>query len=436
VPPFPQRKDTQQSSPGTQTELVSAHELAGVYQEPPFCQEQNGPFGTSSRSGKYNSRMGTPPLGSSQPAAPPLFAAAVYQLPNLDALEQISSGAAPGFIYARDQHPNGVELEAKLARLEGANWAIVAGSGMAALGLACLAALAPGERLLVSDQLYGRTTQLATLELPRLGIACDVVDTLDVQAVAAAMDQSAVPPRLLIVETITNPLMRVTPVAALAALCRERGVKLLVDNTFAAPLLCRPLELGATWVVESLTKLIAGHSDVTLGLLAGNDDSETRLRHLRSVWGFQGAPFDCWLTLRGLETFALRQAAACRNAAHLADWLAAQAAVARVRYPGCEPADRPLVEALLGGRGGTMLSFELAGGREAVKRFLVRGAIPFCPSLGDVRTTCSYPAATSHRYVPEDEKTRLGITPGLVRLSVGCEPIEDLQTRLCAALAG
>lgn len=377
------------------------------------------------------------PLGSATPFAPAFQPAAVYQLPDLDALERISAGDEPGFIYARDDHPNGRQLESELARLEHARWAIVAGSGMSALSLAFLAGVQPGERLLVSEQLYGRTTQLALSELPRLGVAAEAVDTLNLAETATAFAKpGAAPATLLLVETLTNPLMRVADVASLAELCRRHRAKLLVDNTFATPLFCRPLEHGATWVMESLTKSLSGHSDVTLGVLAGNDESEKRLRQLRSVWGFHGAPFDCWLTLRGLETFPLRMQEASRNAAALADWLAAQPNVNGVHYPGrAGAAERELMRGLLDGQGGAMLSFELSGGRGAVNRFLKAGTIPFCPSLGDVKTTCSYPDATSHRYVPEAEKRRLGITPGLVRLSVGCEPLEELRTRLAAALA-
>lgn len=436
MPPFPQRKDTQQSSPGTQTELVSAHELAGGYQKPQKCQGQNTLNPLRPDPADYNHSMSTPPLGPARPVAPPLFTASVYQLPDLDALERISSAAEPGFIYARDNHPNGSQLETELAHLEGAKWAIVTGSGMAALSIACLAALAPGDRLVVSDQLYGRTSQLTQQELPRLGIATDVINALDLKAVEAILNRPGAPPaKMLIVETITNPLMRVTNVPELAKLCQRFGTKLLVDNTFATPALFRPLEHGATQVMESLTKVLSGHSDVTLGFLAGNDDAESRLRQIRSVWGFHGAPFDCWLTLRGLETFELRLREACRNAAELANWLASQSGVSRVLYPGqSDHPDGHLVRERFGGLGGTMLSFELPGGRDAVNRFLKTGLVPFCPSLGDVKTSCSYPYGTSHRYVPEAEKARLGITPGLVRLSVGCEPLTELHMRMARAL--
>jgi cystathionine beta-lyase/cystathionine gamma-synthase len=205
-----------------------------------------------------------------------------------------------------------------------------------------------------------------------------------------------------------------------------------VDTTFATPVLTRPLELGADLVMESLTKMIGGHSDVTLGAVCGKGDYLSEISQVVSIWGLACNPFDCWLTERGLATLPLRMRAASANAAALADWLPAQPGVTRVVYPGRrDHPDREVAARLLRGGFGNMLCFELAGGREAVNRFMrLAPGVAFSPSLGDVRTTCSHPATTSHRYVSPAEKRRQGITDGLIRLSVGIEGFEEIRAEM------
>jgi cystathionine beta-lyase/cystathionine gamma-synthase len=268
-------------------------------------------------------------------------------------------------------------------------------------------------------------------ELSRFGVATTFVDTSDLAAVEAAL-----PAKVLLVETISNPMCRVPDLPAMVDLCRRTGTKLFVDNTFATPVLCRPLELGADLVMESLTKMIGGHSDVTLGFLTGTDAAlgTTACSHV-STWGLAANPFDCWLTLRSLETLDLRTRTATANAASLADWLATRPGVSRVVYPSRpDHPDVKLAQRVLPYGCGHMLCFELAD-RAAVNRFM-RSApgVPFCPSLGHAATTCSHPDTTSHRYETPDAKRRQGITEGLVRLSVGCEPIKTIQTELAVGL--
>jgi cystathionine beta-lyase/cystathionine gamma-synthase len=372
--------------------------------------------------------MPTPDLGPSVPLAPALYPSSVYALPDLDALDRVTTGAEAGFIYARDNHPNAVLLEEALAELEGANWAVVCGSGMGALTTAVLALVGQGDRLLASNQLYGRTTNLLGQELKRYGVRADFADTNDLAAVRTALADTP-PAKMLLVETISNPLLRVGDLPALVELCHAHGCQLLVDNTFATPALLRPLDLGADLVMESLTKMIGGHSDVTLGVLAGRGDQPTRLRQVRSVWGFMAGPFECWQAQRGLPTLTLRMDTACASADALAEWLPAQPGVKRVIHPSLSHhPDNALAERLFDGLFGNMLCVELAGGRDAVNRFMrAAPGIPFCPSLGDVTTTCSHPVSTSHRYVDPAERDRQGITPGLLRVSVGIEPVERLM---------
>ena len=384
--------------------------------------------------------MTDPTLGASRPLVPPLYPAAVYTLPDLDALDRIMNAEEPGFIYARDGHPNAYDLAARLAALESGQWGLVTASGMAAITASLLALLQAGDRVVASDKLYGRTSQLLQQELSRFGVTTTWVDATDLDSVRRALDE---PARVLFVETMSNPMLRLADVEKLAGLAYSRHCKLIVDNTFATPVLVKPLELGADLVVESLTKLIGGHSDVTLGAVCGEDaELLPAITQVASIWGLAAPPFDCWLALRGLGTLELRVRAATATAAALADWLERQSGVSRVVYPGRpDHPDHALTRKLLPEGCGNMLCFELDGGREAVNRFLRRSlpqppapGIPFSPSLGHTGTTCSDPAGTSHRYVSPAERRRQGIGDGLVRLSVGLEPLAVIQAELARGL--
>jgi cystathionine beta-lyase/cystathionine gamma-synthase len=373
------------------------------------------------------------PLGRSSPLVPPLYQSSVYTLPDLDALDQIMTGEAPGFIYARDGHPNARFLADSLAAVEGASWAVVCGSGMGAITAALLATARQGDHLVASNRLYGKTTVLLNQELASYGVRTTFVDVSDLDQVRAALEK---PSKLLLVETISNPLLRVSDLEALAELAHEDDCLLAVDNTFATPVVCRPIDLGADIVIESLTKMIGGHSDVTLGLICGTGELLPQVTQIVSVWGLASNPFDCWLAARGLATLALRVKAASANASALADWLGRQPGVASVVYPGRpDHPDHALAARLLQNGSGSMLCFELRGGREAVNRFLRQATgIPFSPSLGHTATTCSHPATTSHRSVSPAERRRQGISDGLIRLSVGVEDFEMIQRELANGL--
>jgi cystathionine beta-lyase/cystathionine gamma-synthase len=373
-------------------------------------------------------------LGATTPLVTPIYQSSVYTIPDLDALDAIMNDGEPGFIYARDAHPNAKLLAKLLAQAEAAEWGVITGSGMAAISAIVLATVQQGQRILASNRLYGRTVQLFTQELGRFGVTTDYVDCNDLAAVEAGLQKK---PKLLFVETMSNPLVRVVDIAVLAEMAHAHGALLVVDNTFATPILTKPMELGADFVMESLTKMIAGHSDVTLGLVCANDaDMLPGISAAVSIWGLASNPFDCWLAERGLATLELRMHAACKNAEALADWLAEQPGVSRVWYPSRpEHPDRAIAERVLQGGFGHMLCFELAGGRDAVNRFLhAAPRIPFSPSLGHSTTTLSHPATTSHRYVSGAEKKRQGITDGLVRLSVGVEPLERIRTEMAKGL--
>lgn len=374
-----------------------------------------------------------PDFGPSVPLTLPLYPSAVYAIPDLDALDDIYEGRSPGFIYARDGHPNAASLATHLNRWHKATWGLVSGSGMGAISAAVLPLVASGDRIVASDKLYGKTTKLFR-ELAKFGVTTEFIDTGDLRAVDAALSRRA---KILFVETISNPLCRVCDLPELATQAKRAGAKLIVDNTFATPVLCRPLELGADVVMESLTKMIGGHSDVTLGYIGGTDAAfGTTATAALSTFGPMASPFDCWLTERSLDTFELRTTAATRNAATIADWLSEQPAVKQVVFPGrSDHPDHTQAKRLLSAGFGHMLCFELAD-RAAVNRFMrAAKAIPFAPSLGHAHTTCSYPDGTSHRFEPVEEKRKQGITPGLIRLSVGCEPIDTIRRNLSAGLS-
>ena len=370
-----------------------------------------------------------PSLGETTPLVPPLYQSSVYTLPDLDALDRIMNAEEPGFIYARDSHPNARHLANLLAELEGAAWGVVCGSGMAAISAILLGTVQQNQRIVASNRLYGRTVQLLDQELSRFGVTTEFVDATDLDAVRQAL---SVDTQILFVETISNPMLRLVDLEALATLARDRDCLLVVDNTFATPVLTRPVEMGADLVMESLTKMIAGHSDVTLGLVCGQDkELLPQMNAEVSIWGLASNPFDCWLAERGLATLNLRMHAACRNAAVLAGWLTEQNGVAKVIYPGLpNHPDHELAKRQLNGGFGNMLCFELEEGRAAVNRLLRHSGLPFSPSLGHTTTTLSHPATTSHRYVTAAERRRQGITDGLVRLSVGVEEVGLIQEEI------
>jgi cystathionine beta-lyase/cystathionine gamma-synthase len=373
-------------------------------------------------------------LGRSSPLVPPLFQSAVYTLPDLDALDAIMSAEAPGFIYARDAHPNARLLADQLAAAEGAAWAHVCGSGMGAITAALLAVVGQGDRVVASNRLYGKTSQLLRDELGRFGVQTTFVDTSDLEQIRAALAQ---PARVLFVETVSNPLLRLVDLPELVRLVRHEGTELIVDNTFATPALLRPLDHGADVVIESLTKMIGGHSDVTLGLVCGRGDLGAQTGAVISTWGLTANPYDCWLAARGLATLGLRMKTATANAVALADWLVEQPGVLRVIYPGrADHPDHGLAGRLLSDGCGNMLCFEVEDGRDGVNRFLTHApGIPFSPSLGHTATTLSHPATTSHRFISPAEKRRQGITDGLIRLSVGIEAVGAIKDEIKRGLA-
>lgn len=379
------------------------------------------------------------PESTARPVVTPLQPSVVYAAESPDALDAIYEGAAPGFTYAREGHPNATVLARKIDALEGAEGGIVLGSGMAAVAAALTGLVRAGEHVVGGDQLYGRSLRLLREELPRLGIATDLADASDAAAIEAALRPET---RAILVETVSNPGLRVADLGGIAALAKARGILLLVDNTFTTPRALRPFELGADVVIHSVTKLLAGHSDATLGYVAARDPAHrARLADVAATWGFTPSPFDCWLAERGLMSFALRYDRAEANAAALAGALAGRPGLRRVLYPGrADHPDHARAAELLGGRFGNMVCFEVEGGRAAANA-LVRAMpdLPFAPTLGDIGTTLSHPATSSHRAMTAAERAALGLGEGFFRVSVGVEDagllIDEFARGIAAAAA-
>ena len=368
---------------------------------------------------------------STQPMVPPLELSAVFQVPSLDVVDAIYEGRESGFIYARDGHPNLVQLAAKLAAMEGAEAGWVGASGMAVESALMLAVLAQGAHVALANGVYGKTNRL-TNELVRYGVSVSRFEATDPESLRGALTAQT---RLVFVETLSNPLLRVADLAGLARFCREAGTLLAVDHTFA-PLLCKPIELGANIVLHSVTKLIGGHSDVTLGAIVGPRELIGQIAATGSTFGLTGNPFDCWLAARGLVTLAVRSRQAVQSALVLAQRLETDPRVKRVHYPGlASHPDHKLATVLLGGGCGTIVTIDL-GDRHRANALIqaIAGQIPFAPSLGDVATTLSHPATTSHRGQSPEQWAAQGITEGLIRLSIGLEHPDDLWSEFQAAL--
>lgn len=374
------------------------------------------------------------PGSVSRPVTNPLQPSVVYASTDPDELDAQYEGRLSGYTYAREGHPNADALAATLGWLEGAgDDGVVTGSGMAAIGAVFLGILKTGDHILGGDQLYGRSHRMMTTDLVRLGFETSLADTTDAEAVAALIRPNT---RAILVETVSNPTLRVADIDGIARLASDRDVLLVVDNTFSTPRGFRPFSHEADVVVHSVTKMLAGHSDVTLGYAVARDPAaNAAIRDAAVTWGLTPSPFDCWLAERGLHTFELRYDRAESTATRLADALAELSGVEAVSYPGrADHPDHSRAAELFGGRNGTIVGMRLAGGREHANTFVRAAApIPFAPTLGDVSTLISHPASSSHRRLSESEREALGITEGFIRISVGIEDPDPLITHLTTA---
>ena len=371
------------------------------------------------------------------PVTTPIYTAASYFYDSMEQLDRVFGREEAGPSYARYDNPTTSALEALMTELEGGHATFACSSGMMALHLAVLAALVDRpKRVVAGSVLYGATTQMLMTVFGALGVETTFVDMCDLAAVEAAV--SEIKPGAVLAETITNPMLRVGALDRIAAIARRAEAPLIVDNTFATPLLLRPFDLGASLVVHSATKYLAGHGDVLGGVIVSDEGHFETLTALRRTLGPNMSPFESYLTMRGIKTLALRMERQCTNACKVASWLAAHARVERVYFPG-DPAhpDAATVNRLFPKNlYGAMVAFELKNaGKEEVFAFMdkLRMIVP-ATSLGDVHTMMLYPAMASHRDLSPKHRERLGISNNLVRISTGIEAIDDIIADLEQAL--
>lgn len=371
------------------------------------------------------------------PTVTPIHPSATYRYASLEALDQVFAGTREGYVYARYGNPTVTAFEDAVAMLEGGERALAFASGMAALHASLLAAGARSQSAVVAAQdIYGATHTLLRELMTSQGVTVRFVDADNLDAVSAGCTE--LKPVALLVETISNPLLKVADLPALADIAHQHGAVFLVDSTFATPYLVRPLELGADIVIHSATKYLAGHGDVLGGVVVTSEELHAELIELLKMTGGNLAPQEAWLALRGVRTLALRMQQHCRNAFSIAEWLEDHPLVTRVIYPGLRShRHHRLARELFRDAGfGGVLCFEISdAGREEVFRFFE--ALALClaaTTLGDVHTLFLYPAHSSHRSLTAEERAQVGIGDGLVRMSVGIEAVEDLKADLEQAL--
>ena len=375
--------------------------------------------------------------GSFVPVTTPIYTAASYTYESMEQLDRVFGLEETGPSYARYDNPTRSALEELVCELEGGAGAVATASGMAGLHLALLAALADRpKRVVAANVLYGATTSMLMNIFEPLAVEPVFVDICDLAAVERAVTGAKT--GAVVMETIANPLLRVGAMDRIAAITRAAGVPLLVDNTFATPLLLRPLELGANIVVHSATKYLAGHGDVLGGVVVADQEYYGPLRGLSRTMGPVMGPFESYLTMRGIKTLALRVERQNANACQVASWLATRPEVERVYFTGDpkHPDAETIARLLPQGKSGALVAFELKGaGRAEVFRFLDRlKMVVRATSLGDVHSMILYPAMSSHRDVSPKQRERLGIRDSLVRMSIGIEAVEDILEDLGQAL--
>jgi cystathionine gamma-synthase/methionine-gamma-lyase len=379
------------------------------------------------------------PPGAGDPLVPPLVQSVAFDFDSTATQDAVFANERPGYVYGRYGTPTTAALESALAEIEGTESAVCFVTGMAAThAYVTGCGLRDGGRIVAQEDPYGSTRALLERLQREQGADVALVDPTDLRAVARAVESA--PTRVLFVEAISNPLLRVVDIAALAQIAHDRGAALAVDATFASPALVQPRELGSDVVLHSLTKYINGHGDVMGGVVAGPDDVGREMRERAQIDGAYLPPHEAWLALRGLRTLALRVERQCASALAIARHLASHPKVARVHYPGLPShPQHDLATTQFGGRYGGVVSFALRSDtREAAFRFLdALELIASATTLGDLYSEVLYPPISSHRRMAPEERKRLGITDGFLRLSVGIEDpadlIDDLERALAAA---
>jgi len=363
----------------------------------------------------------------------PIYQSTTFVSADADEMAAVYGEQKPGYMYTRYGNPTIHALESKLAALEGGEAALATASGMAAVSTAILGCVKAGDHVVAARSLYGAAYNFLNRKLPRMGASATFVDSACVEDFERALQPNT---RLIYFETPSNPVLELVDIAAIAALGRARGIPTMLDNTFASPALQQPLRMGVTVSVHSATKYLCGHGDAMGGAIIGPREYISLLVHevIRDYGGVI-SPFNAWLILRGIRTLHLRMPAHCSNARQIAGFLAAHPNVERVYYPGLPQHRGHEVAKKQMSDFGAMISFEAEGGYEGGKQ-VMDGVKLFAraASLGDTRSLIVHPASTSHRAVPPEDRRAIGITDGLVRLSVGIEAAADLIADLERAL--
>jgi O-acetylhomoserine/O-acetylserine sulfhydrylase-like pyridoxal-dependent enzyme len=366
----------------------------------------------------------TPPIDQETPSVP-IYQTSTFRFADSDEYAETISFRKAGYTYTRGYgNPTLGAFEELMANLEGTESAFSFSSGMAAMHAVFTTLAATGDRIVSSNELYGGAYSLFTRVMPRYGVAVDLVDPHDLDAVAAVLPGAA----FFYVETIANPNVTVADLEALGALCRANGVPAVVDNTFASPFLANPSRWGYEYVLHSATKFIGGHNDLIGGVVCGSRDACAALRDTAIDTGGTMAPFEAWLCMRGLVTLSLRMERHCRSALGMAEFLQTHAKVEHVRYPALDSHPHHAVAQRLLPRGcGGVMAVEVAGGVEGGKRFCDSLDLAWvATSLGGAHTFVGHAASTTHRQMDPDARRRAGIADGLVRVSIGLEDLDDL----------
>lgn len=371
--------------------------------------------------------------GKAMPTANPIHVATSYSYETTEELDAVFEDNSAGYVYSRYGNPTVRAFEHAIAAVENTEQAVAYGSGMAAIHAAIISSAGAGARILASQDLYGATHGLLRSMVAQCGIETTFVDILDLDLVRRRAEE--IRPSVILAETISNPLIRVTDIPGIAAIAREVGAVSIIDNTFASPVIVQPATLGADLVVHSTTKFIGGHGDTSGGVIATTSSVAATLREQAKLFGAIAGPFDAWLALRGLKTMHLRVRKQSQNASTIAHWLLAHPLIDRVNYPCLIPGQTPSVFA--GEERGGLLSFEIrSASREGIFRFhdALRLCIP-ATTLGDVYSLVLYPTISSHRALTSEERHAIGIRDNLVRFSAGIEDIDDIRNDIDQALA-
>lgn len=361
----------------------------------------------------------------SVPKVLPIYMSSVFSFDDVPSLDGVYEGRESGYVYTRMSNPGVDAVKEILASAEESDGAVMFSSGMAAIITTILANVKAGDHMIASPVLYGGVYDYLKHEIRRFGVEVDFVDFLT-EDIEKYVKKNT---KIIYTETVTNPLMEVMDIQKISDIAHRHGAKLIVDNTFCTPAICRPMELGADIVVYSATKYLGGHSDIIGGAVTSTEEHLVEIQRLGTLYGGMMSPFDAWLLARSLRTLEMRMERHSQNAAVLAEYLANHPKAEKVYYPGLKTS--PFYELgkkqFCNGWYGGMLSVDIAGGEIGASNFIANCRdIKFVPSLAGVGTSISYPAKTSHRAYTSDELAQCGISSGQLRISVGLEKIEDV----------